>query len=133
MRLVDGRFPDYQQVIPQSHTRRVRVPKKAFTDALKRTSLLAPDKAQGVRLDLQSGQLSLTAQNPDLGDAREDLDVDFDGDALKIGFNFRYLLDVLGTIPEGEVELDLTDELSPGVLRGAGAEGYRAVVMPMRI
>jgi DNA polymerase-3 subunit beta len=133
MRLVDGRFPDYQQVIPSSHTRRVRVPKEPFVKALKRTSLLAPDKAQGVRLDLQSGQLSLSANNPDLGEAREDLEVDFDGDALKVGFNFRYLLDVLSTIPEPEVELDLTDELSPGVVRGVGTEDYRAVVMPMRI
>jgi len=133
MRLVDGKFPDYQQVIPQSHTRRVRIAKSTLTQALKRTSLLAPDKAQGVRLDLQAGQLALTANNPDLGEAREELEVDFDGDALKIGFNFQYMLDVLATIPEPEVELDLTDELSPGVIRGVGAEDYRAVVMPMRI
>jgi len=133
MRLIDGRFPDYQQVIPSSHTRRVKIPKDPLVKALRRTSLLAPDKAQGVRFDLQAGQLSLSANNPDLGEAKEDLDVEFDGDALKIGFNFRYLLDVLASIPEPDIELDLTDELSPGVVRGAGTEDYRAVVMPMRI
>lgn len=133
MRLVDGRFPDYQQVIPSSSSRRVRIGRQALLDALKRTSLLSPDKAQGVRVDLTSGVLALSANNPDLGEAREELDVDYDGEPLKIGFNFRYLLDVLGVLGEEKVELELTDELSPGVLRGDGSEGYRAVIMPMRI
>jgi DNA polymerase-3 subunit beta len=133
MRLVDGRFPDYQQVIPASSSRRVRVAKHALTDALKRTSLLSPDKAQGVRLDLSTNLLSLSANNPDLGEAREELEVEYAGDPLKIGFNFRYLLDVLAVLTEDTVELELTDELSPGVIRGAGSEGYRAVIMPMRI
>jgi DNA polymerase-3 subunit beta len=133
MRLVDGRFPDYQQVIPSSYTRKVTASRPALVQALKRTSLLAPDKAQGVRLELQTNLLSLSATNPDLGDAREELEVQYDGEAMKIGFNFRYLLDVLGTIHTDEVELELTDELSPGVLRGAGTEDSKAVVMPMRI
>jgi DNA polymerase-3 subunit beta len=133
MRLVDGRFPDYQQVIPAASSRRVRLPRHSFLDALKRTSLLSPDKAQGVRVDLTSGVLALSANNPDLGEAREELDVDYDGEPLKIGFNFRYLLDVLQVLTEERVELELTDELSPGVLHGEGSEGYRAVIMPMRI
>ena len=133
MRLVDGRFPDYQQVIPTSSSRRVRIDKQQLSHALKRTSLLSPDKAQGVRLDLSTNAMALTANNPDLGEAREELDVEYDGDALKIGFNFRYLLDVLAVLTEDQVELELTDELSPGVLRGVGSEGYKAVIMPMRI
>jgi DNA polymerase-3 subunit beta len=133
MRLVDGRFPDYQQVLPSSHTREVRLPRQAFHQALKRTSLLAPDKAQGVRLDLQAGLLCLTANNPDLGEAKEELEVVYDGEPLKIGFNFRYLLDVLATMQEDEVVLQLNDELSPGVLRSADGSEYLAVVMPMRI
>ena len=133
MRLVDGRFPDYQQVIPSNSTRRVRVGRQRFLDALKRTSLLSPDKAQGVRLDLTQNALALTANNPDLGEAREELDVDYEGDGLKIGFNFRYLIQVLEVLSEDEVELELTDELSPGVLRGTASEGYQAVIMPMRI
>ncbi len=133
MRLVDGRFPDYQQVIPTASARKVRIPRAALNAALKRTSLLSPDKSQGVRLDLTSGTMALTANNPDLGEAREELEVDYDGEALKIGFNFRYLLDVLSVLGDDQVELELTDELSPGVIRGVGAEGYRAVIMPMRI
>ncbi|MCA9552208.1 MAG: DNA polymerase III subunit beta [Myxococcales bacterium] len=133
MRLVDGRFPDYQQVIPTTSTRRVRVNKDRLSAALKRTSLLSPDKAQGVRLDIASGTMALTANNPDLGEAREELEVEYDNEALKIGFNFRYLMDVLAVLGEEQVELELTDELSPGVIRGVGGEGYRAVIMPMRI
>lgn len=133
MRLVDGRFPDYQQVIPQSHTRDLKVSRQALHQALRRTSILAPDKAQGVRLDLQPGLLSLTANNPDLGEAREEIEVDYSGEPLKIGFNFRYLMDVLGTLQDDEVLFELTDELSPGVLRSADSSDYRAVVMPMRI
>jgi DNA polymerase-3 subunit beta len=133
MRLVDGRFPDYQQVIPTSSSRRMKIGRQPLSDALKRTSLLSPDKAQGVRFDLSDGNLALSTNNPDLGEAREDLDVDYHGDPLKIGFNFRYISDVLTTISENEVELELTDELSPGVVRGVGSEGYRAVIMPMRI
>lgn len=133
MRLVDGRFPDYQQVIPHASSRRVRLARQAFLDALKRTSLLSHDKAQGVRLELSEGALALTAQNPDLGEAREELEVEYSGEPLKIGFNFRYLVDVLAVLTEERVEFELTDELSPGVMRGVGGEGYRAVVMPMRI
>jgi DNA polymerase-3 subunit beta len=133
MRLVDGRFPDYQQVIPGAWSRRARLTRQSFLDALKRTSLLSPDRAQGVRLELTAGMLALTANNPDLGEAREELEIEYEGEPLRIGFNFRYLVDVLGVLTEDQVELELTDELSPGLVRGAGSEGYRAVVMPMRI
>ncbi|MEQ9501362.1 MAG: DNA polymerase III subunit beta [Deltaproteobacteria bacterium] len=133
MRLVDGRFPDYQQVIPQASSRRVQIGRQALFNGLKRTSLLSPDKAQGVRIDLADNVLALTANNPDLGEAREEIPVEYDSDALKIGFNFRYLIDVLGVLTEDVVELELTDELSPGVIHGVGSEGYRAVIMPMRI
>lgn len=133
MRLVDGRFPDYQQVIPAASSRRVRVGRQQLHEALKRTSVLSADKAQGVRVDLTTNMLALTANNPDRGEAREEIDVEYEGEPLKIGFNFRYLLDVLAVLNEERVELELTDELSPGVIHGEGTEGYNAVIMPMRI
>ncbi len=133
IQLVDGRFPDYQQVIPGAAVRNVKVSKQQLNAALKRTSLLSPDKAQGVRLDLAPGILALSANNPDLGEAREEIEVDYDGEPLKIGFNFRYLMDVLSVLGTDEAEIQLIDELSPGVITGAGSEGYRAVIMPMRI
>lgn len=133
MRLVDGRFPDYQQVIPTSFSREVTVSRQALQDALRRTSLLSPDKAQGVKIELEPGRILLSANNPDIGEAREELEVGFDGEPLTIGFNFRYLLDVLAVLDEDEITLQLTDELAPGVIGGKGSEGFRAVIMPMRI
>lgn len=133
MRLVDGRFPDYQQVIPAASSRRVRAHRQQLLDALKRTSILSPDKTQGLRFELMRGALALTCNNPDLGEAREEIEVEYDGEPLKVGFNARYLTDVLSVLTDDRVELELTDELSPGVVRGVGSEGYRAVIMPMRI
>lgn len=133
MRLVDGRFPDYQQVIPSASSRAVQVDRQKLNNALKRTSLLSPDKAQGVRLDLSEKVLALSATNPDLGEAREEIEVDYEGDPLRIGFNFRYLMDVLTALNEETVQLELTDELSPGVVTGSEGKGYKAVIMPMRI
>lgn len=133
MQLVEGQFPDYQQVIPSSHNKRVVVDRQRLADALKRTSILAPDKAQGVRLDLAAGVLALSANNPDMGEAREELEVDYAGDSLRIGFNFRYLADVLQVLEDDKVEIQLTDPLSPAVIVPYGHEGYRAIVMPMRL
>ena len=133
MQLVEGQFPDYNQVIPNSHTKTLIVPRAAFQAALKRTSLLSPDKAQGVRIEASSGTLALSANNPDLGEAREEMEAEYDGESIKVGFNFRYLSDVLAAITEDRVEFQLTDPLSPGVLVGVGCEIYRAIIMPMRL
>jgi len=133
MQLLEGQFPDYQQVIPASFSRKAIVSRSQFADALKRTSLLSPDKAQGVRVELLPGVLALTAHNPDMGEAREEIEADYNGDALKIGFNFKYLMDVMSVLDEESVELQLGDPLSPGVIVPVGREGYRAIVMPMRL
>ena len=133
MQLIEGEFPDYKQVIPSSCTKKVVINRDLLQSALKRTSLLSPDKAQGVRLDLTNGNLSLSAHNPDIGEAKEDIEVNYEGEELKIGFNYRYISDVLHALNDAEVELQLSDSLSPGVIVGAGAEDYRAIIMPMRL
>ena len=133
MQLLEGQFPDYQQVIPSNSSKKAILDRKLLLDALKRTSLLSPDKAQGVRLELSNGALALSANNPDLGEAREEIEADYQGEALKIGFNFRYLIDVLTVLSEDKVELHLNDPLSPGVIEGVGTPGYRAIIMPMRL
>lgn len=133
MRLVDGRFPDYQQVIPTSLNREVVLDRQHLQDALRRTSLLSSNKEQGVKIELEPGKVMLSANNPDLGEAREEIEVGFDGEPITIGFNFRYLLDALAVMEDDEVVLSLTDELAPGVITGRSSEGYKAVIMPMRI
>ena len=135
MRLIEGLFPDYKQVIPKQGEKIVKLGRQRFLETLRRVSLLSSDKSHAVKLELSAGLLRVLSQNPDLGDAREDVPVEYAGDPLKIGFNSRYLTDVVAALKADDVQLELADDLSPGVLKGAGEPdaGYTAVVMPMRI
>jgi len=135
MRLIEGLFPDYRQVIPKAGDKTLKLGRERFQETLRRVSLLSTDKAHAVKLELTKGSLKVTSQNPDLGDAKEEVPVDYDGEPLKIGFNARYVLDVLSVLKSKDVSFELADDLSPGVLRGAEEvdQGFTAVVMPMRI
>ncbi len=134
MRLVEGEFPDYRQVIPKTTRVQVKVARDEFLAALRRTSLLASERSRGVKLSLEPGKLEISASNPDQGEASEELEAAYTGDALSIGFNARYLLDVLNAHAQGDViELGLTDEVGPGIVRGAQDDSYTYVVMPMRL
>jgi DNA polymerase-3 subunit beta len=132
-RLVEGRFPDYQQVIQSSSNKTLKVSKPRLAEALKRVSLLSQGRAWGVRLSLSTDTLDLVAEDPEFGDAHETLAVDYQSEDLTIGFNARYLLDVLQLIKDDTVTLMLTDELSPGIIRPLEEQGFLAVVMPVRI
>lgn len=135
MRLIEGMFPDYKQVIPKQGEKIVKVGRQRLLETLRRVSILASDKSHAVKLELAPGLLKVLSQNPDLGDAKEEVPVEYAGEPLKIGFNARYITDVASVLKSDDVQLELADDLSPGVLRGAGPEdaGYTAVVMPMRI
>lgn len=134
MRLVDGEFPDYRQVIPKSTRVQVRVSRDELLAALRRTSLLASERSRGVKLSIEQGKLEISASNPDQGEASEELEAAYTGDALSIGFNARYLMDVLGAHAQGDViELGLSDEVGPGIIKGSQDDGYTYVVMPMRL
>jgi DNA polymerase III subunit beta len=134
MRLVEGEFPDYRQVIPGAARAHARANRDDLLAALRRIVLLASERSRGVKLHLERGRLELSASNPDQGEASEDIEVSYGGDPLTIGFNARYLIDVLGVQAEGDViELGLTDEVGPGVLRGSQDPEYIYVVMPMRL
>lgn len=133
MRLVEGKFPDYQKVIPEESTRIVRVQRDALLQPLRRVSIMSSERARSVRLCADRGKLEVSASNPDMGEATEEVPVDYRGEKLEVGFNAKYLIDVLNVLPEGsDIELGLSDELSPGVVRGGDA-GYTYVVMPLRI
>jgi DNA polymerase-3 subunit beta len=135
VKLADEQFPPYAKVIPQNQDKRVVVSRASLVDALRRISLVSNDKSGGVRLSLQAGTLRVTSENPDVGDGSEEVDVDYAADALTIGFNARYLLDVLGALTDDEVALELSGELDPGVIKPAreSATTFVGVVMPMRI
>jgi DNA polymerase-3 subunit beta len=135
MRLIEGLFPDYRQVIPKQGEKVVKLGRDRFQETLRRVSLLSTDKAHAVKLELGKGTLRVLSQNPDLGEAKEEVPVEYAGEALKIGFNARYILDVLQVLKSKDVSLELADDLSPGVVRGADEAdaGFTSVVMPMRI
>jgi len=134
MRLVEGEFPDYKQVVPGSTRVKVRMNREDILGALRRIALLASERSHGVKLGLQKGTLEVAASNPEQGEASEEVEVSYAGDPLTIGFNARYLLDVLGVHAAGDViEMGLTDEVGPGVLHGSQDPNFTYVLMPMRL
>jgi DNA polymerase-3 subunit beta len=134
MRLIDGDFPDYTKVIPKGNPNLAKIDRDELLQALRRVSILSSERYKGIKLEFSAGKISLSANNPDLGEAVEEIEAEYKGKPISIGFNARYLLDVLGVLgDEGEVEIELKDELSPSIIRKSGAEGYLYVLMPMRL
>ena len=134
IRLIDGEFPDYDKVIPTDNTSEANVGQRNLFRALRRVSLLSSDRYRGVRMELNSGVMAISANNPDLGEADEELEVEYQGARLSIGYNAQYLLDILGVLDqEDKVVLALKDDQSPTVLKRSGDDSLLYVVMPMRI
>jgi DNA polymerase-3 subunit beta len=132
-RLIEGQFPDYNQVIPKADANKLVLSKSRFSEALRRVSLLSQGRAYGVRLSVQPGKLELVAEDPEFGEANECLELDYQGEPLTIGFNARYIMDVLSLISEDFIEFSLIDDLSPGVIVPKDDPSFLAVVMPIRI
>lgn len=133
VKLVDAQFPPYAQVIPQKSDKKVRVPRGPFADALRAVSIAASERTGGVKLHIQSGQMRITTESPESGDGADEVPVEYDGAPITIGFNAKYFLDVLGSLDDDDVELGLSGELDPAVLRPGSGKPFLAVVMPMRI
>lgn len=132
-KLIDGRFPDYEKVIPAEHKTKVRVRRLALKDALARVAILASEKYRGVRLTLSENRLTLTAQNPDQEEACEELAVEYTGDEVELGFNVGYLADAVSALAGDEVELGLSDPNSSTTVRAPESSDLFYVIMPMRL
>jgi DNA polymerase-3 subunit beta len=132
-KLIDGNYPNYQQVIPAQNTKKVTVPKDQITHAVKRVSILSKEKTNAVKLQLEKNLLLLSTNNPEVGEANEELSIEYKGDSLSIGFNSRYLMDVLMAMDGQNITLELSDSLSPCLIKEEGNDLYRCVVMPMRV
>ena len=126
-------FPPYEQVIPREYKRRVTALRDEMIDVLRRAEVMAPEKTATVRLELDKGSLKLTADNPDLGVAHQEIEIEYQGEPLTAGFNARYLIEVLEAMDTKQVHLDFQGELDPCVLRPVEGPDYLGVVMPMRI
>ncbi len=132
-RKVDGKFPNYQQVIPSDNKLQVQINRDVFQHALKRVALLADEKSKMVRFDIQSGSMTLTTDTTELGEAREEIAVNYTGEDVSIGLNARYVLDVLGVIDDEDVFLNLKDEKSSCLITSKSDKDYQSIVMPMRL
>jgi DNA polymerase-3 subunit beta len=132
-KLIDGKFPDYERVIPKEGEKLVTADREALKAAFSRTSILSNEKFRGVRISLTEGLLKAAAHNPEQEEAEEDIEVDYTHDDLEIGFNVSYLLDVLGVLKSQSVGMELSDSNSSCVLYAPEDMRARYVVMPMRL
>lgn len=132
-KLIDGNYPNYLQVVPAKSTKKVAVSKDVFTHAVKRVSILSKEKTNAVKLQLEKGSLVLSTNNPEVGEASEELPVDYKGEGIAIGFNSRYLMEVLTAMDRANITLELNDPLSPCLITEEGDDMYKCVVMPMRV
>ena len=134
-RLMEGNYPNYQQVIPKDkeQEKRVTVAKEELEGALRRVAVLSRDKTNAVKLTFARGRMTLFANNPDFGEATEEVSVRYGGEPLTTGFNARYLLDVLGVMDGESVTLQMDTPLSPCLLREPGNAGFACVVMPIKV
>lgn len=132
-KLIEGRFPDYQRVIPQNHNKKIDFNRELLLGALARVAILTSDKFKGVRLILSSEQLRISSTNAEQEEAQEDIAIDYQGEILDIGFNVQYLIEVLTTLHTDTVCLSLLDQNSSALLTTATDPDFRYVVMPMRI
>jgi len=134
MRLVEGEFPDYRGVLPKSSRHQIAVRRDDLFNAIKRVSILSHERYHGIKFSLSTGTLTVSSTNAEMGEATESIEVDFKGEEFAIGFNGNYLRDALGVIPgDSEVELGLSDDASPGVLKTPADSAFTYVVMPMRL
>jgi DNA polymerase III subunit beta len=134
VRLIDAEFPDYRQVIPENTKLTIHVKRDEFLSALRRVSILSAERTKSVKISIGSGKMTLTSVSPELGEASEVVPLDLAGDPLELGFNARYLMDVLEVVGQDAVQLLITDELSPVVIKPAvDEEVYISVIMPMRV
>jgi DNA polymerase-3 subunit beta len=132
-KLVDGKFPDYERVLPRGGDKLVVADRQGLREAFSRTAILSNEKYRGIRLQLAAGLLKIQANNPEQEEAEEEIAVDYNGNQLEIGFNVSYLLDVLGVMTTEQVRLILSDSNSSALVQEADNDDSAYVVMPMRL
>ena len=132
-KLVEGKFPDYNRVIPKNHKNSITLGRQALLATLQRTAILTSDKFKGVRLNIDPGTLRVASNNAEQEEAIDELDIDYGGDSIEIGFNVTYLIDALGNMSQDMVKLELSDGNSSALFTIPDNANFKYVVMPMRI
>lgn len=133
VRLLEGEYPDYKQVIPKENDKHVVLERKDFIGALRRAQVIASEKGEGVKFFIKGGSMEIKIGGPDVGNVQEEIKVEYQGGPLEVSFNARYLLDVLNIMDTEKVRLELKEELSSGLIRPVDGEDHLYVIMPMRL
>ena len=134
-RIIEGKFPNYEAVIPKDNPNTLTLDREEISDAVRRVSLLSTERTRGIKFNIEQNKVSLFSSNPELGEARDEVKVEYSGDELEIGFNSQYILDFLATVKAEKVCFDLKDENSAVLMRTKDEEDieYKYVLMPMKI
>ena len=133
VRLIDGQFPPYQHVIPQKQKRVLSVSKDSLSQSLKRVAVVTTDRSRGVKFSVSPGILEISANNPDMGEAKEEISIQYKGSTFAVGFNAAYFLESLSVLEDEQVVLQLNDEVSPCLIQSEFDRGFTHVIMPMRL
>jgi DNA polymerase-3 subunit beta len=136
IRLIDGEFPEYEQVIPKGNDKRIVMQKDTIYACLRRVSTMASERVEGVKFSVRKNSIELSSYHQDFGDAKEEVEVAYEGPSLEIGFNARYLMEALSVIDAGEIIMELKDEGSPGAIKPRATtepSSQLCIIMPMRI
>ena len=132
-KLVEGKFPDYNRVIPKNHKNHITLGRATLLASLQRAAILTSEKFKGVRMNFAPGTLGIASSNAEQEEAKEELEIDYGGDSFEIGFNVGYLMDVLANMGQEMVTVSLQDSNSSALITNPEYEGFKYVVMPMRI
>ena len=136
IRLIDGEFPEYEQVIPKGNDKKLVMDKEKIYGCLRRVSTMASERVEGVKLSLRKNSVELSSYHQDFGDAKEEVDLVYEGPPIEIGFNARYLMEALNVIDTKEVIIELKDEGNPGIIKPVSSiepSNQFCIIMPMRI
>lgn len=133
IRLLESTFPDYNLVLPKQSEKSISLSKQDLIDTMKRMAILSTDKYKGVKLSLTQGSLEIQSVNPEIGDAKENIAIDYTGKAMEVGFNARFFIDALQVMESETITLELSDSVSPAIVRGENDPGFKALIMPMKL
>jgi DNA polymerase-3 subunit beta len=137
IRLIDGEFPEYEQVVPKGNDKKLVIGREKMYSSLKRVSTMASERMEGVKFSLKKNFVEMSSYHQDFGDAKEEVEVAYEGPPLQVGFNARYLMEALNVMDTEEVLMELKDEGSPGILKPSsptsGASNQLCIIMPMRL
>jgi DNA polymerase-3 subunit beta len=132
-KLVEGKFPDYNRVIPKNHKNHVTLGRAPLLSSLQRAAILTSEKFKGVRVNIEPGTLRIASSNAEQEEAKEELEIDYNGDTIEIGFNVTYLMDALANMSQEMIRIELQDTNSSALITVPEQAGFKYVVMPMRI